>query len=123
MVLAYLYGSCATGKTHALSDVDIAVAANRKLSAVQKLKKRLVLISECQKILKSSNVDLVFYEDLPLQIQYHALRDSVLIFSDDEDLRVDLEHRTLSRYFDRAYYIRRHTELLLQNVSAHGILS
>jgi len=123
MVLAYLYGSVATGKTHARSDIDIAVATDRKLSAQKKLDVRLVLIAGCQKILQTPNIDLVFYEDLPLQVQYHALQDSALIFSGDENLRVDLEHRTLSRYFDREYYIRRHTELLLHNVSTHGILS
>ena len=122
IVLAYLYGSQARGDAKASSDTDFAVVLRRKIPPVQKLQKRLVLMHECSKILKSAPVDLVFYADLPLQVQFEALRDSVLLFSDDENRRIDLEHRTMSRYFDRQYYIRRHSAFVLEQTAAQGIL-
>ncbi len=78
ITLAYIYGSCATGRTHARSDADIC-----------------------------------FFEDLPLQVQYEVIRDGIVLLNADEDRRIGLEHRIMSLYLDRRYYMQLAIECMM----------
>ncbi len=122
IALAYIYGSCATGRTHARSDMDIALVSVRPLSAPQRLRMRLKLASDASALAGVRDADICFFEDMPLEVQYEVIRDGIVLLNTDEDRRIGLEHRTMSLYLDRRYYMQRHAQELITRVAQRGIL-
>ncbi len=48
-----------------------------------------------------------------MQVQYEVIRDGIVLLNSDEDRRIALEHRIMSLYLDRRYYMQRHTQELI----------
>src|SRR5665811_1220104 len=65
---------------------------------------QLKLIGELTALLKTNNVDLVALNDSPLLLTYNAIRDGIILKS-DEPVRVRFETRIMSRYLDEQYHI------------------
>lgn len=77
--LLMLFGSQATGKTHAKSDVDFAFRAEKKMSPMDEARLQL----EFSKALESGNIELVNIQNAgPLLLRQIAEK-SVLIFEKD----------------------------------------
>jgi predicted nucleotidyltransferase len=100
--LAYLFGSQATGYTHADSDVDIAVLLNDGLTADERFAERLALIGALSQVLRTDTVDVVILNEASPLLAYEALHHGVLLYCAEENTRVEFQVRTLHAYEDTA---------------------
>lgn len=97
---AYLIGSYATGAAGPLSDIDVAVWIEDELPPGARLDLRLALADAAAKALGSDEVDVVVLDDAPPLLRHRAIRDGVLLFSNDERARVRKETTAILEYLD-----------------------
>jgi len=116
---AYMFGSTVRGDANELSDYDIAVMLDESLSKKDMLYMELDLISELTRVLKSDKIDLVVLNDAPLLLKYNIIKNGHVLKS-DETKRVAFEIGVMSRYLDERYYIKRHTDMILQRIARSG---
>jgi uncharacterized protein len=119
VTVAYLFGSTVRGEANCLSDIDIAVLFDDNFSKEEAFNFQLELIGELTVLLKTNNVDLVTLNDSPLILTYNAIRNGIILKS-DEPIRVRFETRIMSRYLDEQYHIKRHTRESLKRISRSG---
>jgi predicted nucleotidyltransferase len=119
--VAYLFGSTVRGEANCLSDTDIAVLFDDALSKEEAFDFQLKLIGELTTLLKTNSVDLVALNDSPLLLTYNAIRNGVILKS-DEPVRVRFETKIMSRYLDEQYHIKRHTRESLKRIAKSGFL-
>lgn len=108
VVLAYLFGSRASGDTGPLSDYDIAVQAREGLSKTQSVDLRLELAAELGKALETDKVDLVLLNqvDKPA-LKYTIISEGRLLF-EKSPYQMLVEPRILNEYFDLQTNLIRH---------------
>jgi predicted nucleotidyltransferase len=102
VLLAYLFGSQTTGRTHAESDIDVAVLLNASLTAEERFAERLTLIGALSRLLSTDNVDVVILNEAPPLLAFEALRNGVLLYCSNENARVEFQVCTLRTYEDTA---------------------
>ena len=106
--LAYLYGSAVAGRTTPFSDVDIALLTTEPLTPLARLR----LIQHVQTRLYDAcgldNVDVRIINDAPLVLQGRIVTDGRLVYTYDEQARIDFETTTRMYYFD---YLPIHQQL------------
>lgn len=103
VLFAYLFGSQATGLTHARSDVDVAAW----MTGAPSLPDDLDLRARLARAAGVPDVDLVALNAAPLTLAFESLKGK-LLFSRDEGQRVAIEAGIMSRYHDRLPYMRRY---------------
>ena len=86
----YLFGSKARGEAGVLSDTDICIIAP---IISEKLKTEILGFS-------SRKVDIVLFEDLPLNIKMRVLQEGKVLFVSDQRYMDDLAWRTTKEYID-----------------------
>lgn len=96
VVVAYLFGSQATGTAGPASDVDVAVLTSGALPPAR----RLELTADLQDAVPGRRVDLVVLDDAPPALGYRVLRDGIALLVRDEAARVRHHAGVLDRYFD-----------------------
>jgi len=101
----YLFGSHATGKSNELSDIDICIVGD--LNEKERLD-----------VLKHSydNLDISFFEDLPLVIQFRILRDGKPLFAREDAFLRELKLRTIREYLDYSSFYRQFCRRAIENV-------
>jgi predicted nucleotidyltransferase len=133
VLLAYLYGSTAEGKTTCLSDVDIALLLDPKQAKGMHPYDRLIfetdIALELEQLIKLPETDVRIINDAPLLLRGRVVQRGHLLYSSDEDFRICYETMTLKEYLDflpiaeqfqRSYFERRLAEL---NVADERITS
>jgi len=113
VVLAYLLGSQARGRAHALSDVDIAVLLAGSLDKKQRFDACLKLMAELSRLLRRDEVDVVILNDVPVALRYRVLRDGVLLSCRDHDRMIDFRLRTVNEYLDFKPILMRHERAII----------
>ena len=116
--LAYLFGSQATGHTHADSDVDIAVLLNDGLTVDERFAERLSLIGALSQVLRTDTVDVVILNEASPLLAYEVLRHGVLLYCAEENARVEFQVRTLLAYEDTAPLRHLLAEAMAERVKA-----
>jgi predicted nucleotidyltransferase len=96
-----LFGSAAQGRLTAHSDVDIAVAAQRKLTPEDKVRLSQALSSALKK-----EVDLVDLQDVSGLILEQALCKAVIVKNDDHELYARLLKRLWYNQADMMPYVK-----------------
>ena len=119
IILAYLFGSTVRGDTGRLSDVDIGVLLDEKLSKKDRFDLELALICEIATLIKKNKIDLVILNEATLLLAYNIIKNGIILKS-DETKRVKFETKLLSMYMDEKYYIKRHTEETLKRIAEDG---
>jgi len=117
--LAYLFGSAAKGTEGKLSDIDIGVYLDEKLSKSKRFDIRLKLISEISSVLKTDKIDVVVMNDSPTHLNYNIIKYGKILKS--SQMRAKTEFNILKRYLDMSYYIKRHTELAIKRIAERGL--
>ena len=102
VVSALLFGSQATGRTGALSDVDVAVWMDPGLSPAARGQLGNELFPAAARALGTAEVDLVVLNDASVLLAHQARRDGIRLLERDRDARVRLETRALLDYLDTA---------------------
>jgi predicted nucleotidyltransferase len=106
---AYLFGSYATGAVHPFSDIDVGIyvpemSADKFLDLEMKISLELDDALAC-----GDQTDVRILNNLPLSFLGQVVTDGILIYSVDDDRRVDFETSVRMAYFDflpviRAYH-------------------
>jgi len=117
--LAYLFGSTVRGDTGRLSDVDIGVLLDEKISKKDRFDLELKLISEITTLIKKNKIDLIVLNEAPLLLAYNIIKDGIILKSSETE-KVKFETKILSMYMDEKYYIKRHTEETLKRIAEVG---
>ena len=101
----YLFGSHARMKMHALSDIDICIIG--RLNERGKLD-----------VLKwaSGNLDISFFEDLPLQIQFRVLKEGKPLAMNDSEAIRSITLAVLREYLDYTAFIENFYRRVIKNV-------
>jgi len=98
--LAYLYGSVAAGNATPLSDVDIAlVVVNDVIELGKQLEMELDLMDVISRHC-GTEVDVRIINNAPIMLRGEVVTNGILLYSIDEDFRVEFETSTRSVYFD-----------------------
>ena len=95
----YLFGSCATGKTHTLSDIDLCIISNGKETADYP---------------RTDNLDVVYFHRLPLIIQFRVLNDGKALIIKDKEFVYKLRGYISREYIDFLPAIQRFVKNTLQ---------
>lgn len=100
VVLAYLFGSYATGLAGAKSDIDIAVLLPKDMIKIKRFEVRLKLMEECARIFKKE-IDLLVLNDISsLFFKYAIFNEGKIIYQCDDSNRADFESGIIGEYFD-----------------------
>ena len=108
--LSYIFGSTVSGKANALSDIDIAVLIDRK-----QIEKELYpygykahIIADLMKLLKTNKVDLVILNEAPPLLKHRVLYTGKLVYSNNEEKRIQFQVECIDKYNDFKYLIKSH---------------
>jgi len=100
VLFAYLYGSFATGTVHPFSDLDVGIFVGN-ISSAKYLELELILGLEIDEKMDSyvaSEVRII--NDLPLVIKGEIITNGLLIYSKNEEARINFETSIRRAYFD-----------------------
>ena len=104
ILLAYLFGSAAEGRTHSLSDLDIAVLVDqerfRELDASAPWGYQASLTAELMGILQRNDVDLVLLHRAPPLLAREVIRFGRLLYCRDTLTRIVFEVQVHQEYLD-----------------------
>lgn len=109
VLLAYLFGSRAKGRTRPESDYDIGVLFARVVPADDRylIQHRLVELLHAQ-------VDLVDLSQAPIELVYNVIAARHPIYEKTFATRVEFEADTMSMYFDQLPVLRARRKELLE---------
>jgi len=107
VLLAYLFGSHASGRARPSSDRDIAVLLEPHLSSVERGRWQLLLIGRLIDAYHSDAIDLIVLNDAPPVLRFEVIRNRHVLYNRDDEARVAFEVRTMQEWFDREPRYRR----------------
>lgn len=110
VLFAYLFGSYATGLSGKLSDLDIAVFFDKKLSPKERFDKKIKIMSDISALLKKDEIDVVVLNDAYPLLEHRIIKQGELLFSSSEKERVEYEVRATMRYLDFKFFLEKYTE-------------
>jgi len=116
ILFAYLFGSRARGMEGPLSDLDIALFVESKMSPSDRFDLKLRLSSRISSF-SGTPVDLVLLNDAPVPLAYEVIKYGKLILCMDPEKRVDYETFVLRKYLDRRFYDKRYSEQNLARIA------
>jgi len=102
VMLAYLFGSVAEGNALPSSDVDIALvfAPSLNLTAYERMQIEFSIATEIERRCNIKEADVRSMDSAPLTVRGLVLTEGVLLYSRDEEFRVEYEIYTRKMYFD-----------------------
>lgn len=116
IIFAYLYGSYAFRTIHKESDIDIAVYI-KEGDLEFYLKKDNELLSTLSLI--SSKIDIRILNVMPLVLKFEVISEGKLLFSKDEEKRVDFETESYYRYFALKPFLEEEKEIVRQKILSY----
>lgn len=119
--LVYLFGSQAGGRTTLLSDYDLAVLFNRGLDKKARFDLKLKFMADLGEVFASDKVEILDLNDAPAAFRYSAFAPRQEIFIKDEEKRINFEFQTMNEYFDRQFYLQRHSANNLATIAKEGL--
>ena len=122
VVLVYLYGSEALGRSNRLSDVDVGIVF-RDPAPLRDRDRRWDLWSELLKLLEpeiipdgSREIDLVFLQTASSMLQFEAINYGRLLFTADPVFRADYEASVIREYLDIRPLVEVHYQAALDRM-------
>lgn len=117
IVFAYMFGSTINGRTHADSDVDIAVFLDIKedFNINSSFNLRLDLMNELEKYLQKK-AEVIILNTAPILLKYEVMTGGKPVYSINEDKRLEFESLTRRFYFDFKYLLSIHTKHFLNQL-------
>ena len=124
VMLAYLFGSVAEG--HALfdSDVDIALILEPdcRLSRYERMQLEFSVAEKVERYCQVREADVRCVDRAPLTVQGSIITRGVLLFSRDEEFRVEYEVYTRKRYFDFLPVAKKMQRAFFKSLSQEGLV-
>lgn len=101
----YLFGSQAQGFTHPLSDVDIGVVFEDSEKYKNKTMEPYLKLDDIfSDIFPKKQIDVVFLQFVPLNLQFNAIRDGKVLYEKDEEKRFCYQEDVLKGYLDIKHF-------------------
>jgi predicted nucleotidyltransferase len=102
VMLAYLYGSAVEGTLTPSSDVDIALVFDPKsgLSSYERMQIEFRIANEIERGCGIREADVRSVDNAPLVVQGMVVSEGIILYSRNEEFRVEYEVQTRKRYFD-----------------------
>ena len=101
ILAVYIFGSRASGKSHAQSDLDLAI-----VPAYDTIReKKLDILTELARV-GYCNVDLIFLDTNDIVLKYEAIRANYLIYHKKNFSRGTYYSKTIRQYLDFLPYLR-----------------
>ena len=104
ILLAYLFGSAVTKRTHNLSDVDLAIYSEptlmRKLNNKEPYGYQAAILSDLKSLLQRDDIDLVILNRANALLAYEVVRSGENIFCRSENFRTEYEIGVFQKYID-----------------------
>ena len=116
IAFGYLVGSRVNKKFTPLSDIDIAVFVNTKKAQIDLFELRLRELTALFRLCKTENIDFVFLNEAPLDLSYRILKQGILMFEHDEQLRVKFQENVIRNYLDRKYFLANRNKIIHQKM-------
>jgi predicted nucleotidyltransferase len=113
LLFAYLFGAYGESRAGPLSDVDIGVFINKKTNYFEK---KMELIEKATKILDTDEVDLIVLNEAPLSLAFQVIKTKRLLFSKDEERRIEFETKIIDLYCDFEPLRKITTSFLLRRI-------
>ena len=121
VVVAYLYGSQASGLATPSSDVDIALLSEGKASIEEEIRIERKVQEEIYRRCGLENVDVRFLNNRSLLFQGRALSNQVVLYCRNEQARVVYETRVRDLYFDFLPVAERHRKVFFERLRKEGL--
>jgi predicted nucleotidyltransferase len=121
VVLAYLFGSQAEGKTGPLSDVDVAVLLGPQVGRGRWFNVQLDLIGELMSLFHRNDVDVVILNQATPVIAHEVVRSGQVLYEAEPGTRVDFEIAALRRYVDTEPLRQLQDRRLLERVEEYRL--
>jgi predicted nucleotidyltransferase len=102
VVSALLFGSQATGKAGALSDIDVGVWLDPGLSATERGRLGRRLTAAAGDAVGTGELQVVVLNDATPLLRHRAMRDGMRLVDHDAKSRIRLETASLLEYLDTA---------------------
>jgi len=100
-----------------LADIDVGVVfLERPLKPKERIKIYGRLYSELSEVFSPFTLDLIFLQETGIIIQFEAIN-GILVYSSNEDLRVDYEERVIKFYQDWKPDYDQYTKEVLETIS------
>jgi predicted nucleotidyltransferase len=119
VIVAYLFGSRATGRARAASDVDVAALLNEE-DSFARFERRLQLMVEVSDVC-GREADVIVLNDAPPLLQHQVLRHGRLLYERDRRARIEFEIRAGKVYADLEPMRRFFRQALFREVKEVGL--
>jgi len=119
VVAAYLFGSRATGRARAASDVDVAVLLNEE-DSFARFERRLQLMVEVSDVC-GREADVIVLNDAPPLLQHQVLKHGRLLYERDRRARIEFEIRAGKIYADLEPMRRFFRQALFREIKEVGL--
>ena len=125
VMIAYLFGSLAVGSMLPTSDVDIGLvlAPNDDLSAYERMKLEFDIAAEVERRCDVREADIRSIDNAPMTVQGMVVSEGILLFSRDEEFRVEYEVRTRKLYFDFLPVVEMMRTAFFEQLEKEGLTS
>lgn len=101
VVLAYTFGSYASGRITPLSDFDIALLLkNGSISKSLLIQKERILFSLISKALHTDEIDLIILNIAPITLQHSIIKNGNLLFCKDHSKKTTFTQNVVLGYLD-----------------------
>jgi uncharacterized protein len=120
VVVAYLFGSVARNQANDLSDVDIAILLTPDLAAHEMVERQLQLMVGLAPF-SSHEIQVVILNQVSPLLAYEVVRDGLLLYEQDERVRVAYEVGVMKRYFDVKPMLDFHSQALARRIREVGL--
>ncbi len=105
VLLVLLFGSAVTGSRHPDSDVDIGVLfKNPGLVAKNPVLVYGDLQAEFSKHFRNKKIDVVYFHEAPLSLQFKAMDAGVVLFESLPAAFADFKEKIMREYFDFRFF-------------------
>jgi len=118
---AYVYGSKVSGKTSALSDLDIGILLKKSVSPKRYFDLQLKIQNNLGEIFRNETIDLVILNEASPLLAQNVVSKGKLVFSDNKSKLVDFACQTLKK-FDDTFFLRQTFYYYLKQRALQGKL-
>jgi hypothetical protein len=115
----YLFGSRAKGEETKTSDYDFAIIFKETVKSEEYDQLQVKIISELLPLVSARFIDLVILNNnrIPLRLKYNIIKEGKIIYEKDKSLRIELETRTMTLWFDWQYFENMWSEIYLKRMA------
>ncbi|MBU1045967.1 nucleotidyltransferase domain-containing protein [Patescibacteria group bacterium] len=126
--VVYLFGSYAQGRTYPLSDIDIGIVfkdperyKDKTMDVYLKLYDIFTGVLPKRYLkqrfkMREHEFDIVFLQFAPLNLQFNAIKEGVVLYEGDEANRLQYEEYVLKRNADLKYFYDLSYKCLLERI-------